>query len=125
MNSLDRQPAPVASATPATQALAGQAPSYRSEASSASNELAEPSAAHTRPERGAEAAGAKQRRSRTSFTGPQIELMEREFQRGNYPDVATRERLAQLTRLSESRVQVSHAPSGPLSIAAQRPSISS
>ena len=55
----------------------------------------------------ASASSAKQRRSRTSFNQQQIDILEREFRNTTYPDVATRERLANLTKLSESRVQVS------------------
>ncbi|NWW66962.1 PAX4 protein, partial [Ifrita kowaldi] len=45
-------------------------------------------------------------RNRTVFSRPQAEALEREFQRGQYPDTATRERLAAATQLPDTTIRV-------------------
>ncbi|KAI0232015.1 hypothetical protein LSAT2_017649 [Lamellibrachia satsuma] len=52
-----------------------------------------------------DAQGAKRRRTRTNFSGWQLEALEAAFQDSHYPDVFMREALALKLDLAESRIQ--------------------
>ncbi|KFR02812.1 Paired box protein Pax-4, partial [Nipponia nippon] len=47
-----------------------------------------------------------QHRNRTVFSSEQSEALEKEFQRGQYPDTVTRERLAAATQLPDATIRV-------------------
>ncbi|NWI22659.1 PAX4 protein, partial [Sula dactylatra] len=47
-----------------------------------------------------------QHRNRTVFSSQQSEALEKEFQRGHYPDTVTRERLAVATQLPDATIRV-------------------
>ncbi|NXF93533.1 PAX4 protein, partial [Eubucco bourcierii] len=47
-----------------------------------------------------------QQRTRTIFSSQQSEALEQEFQRGQYPDTVTRERLAEVTQLPDATIRV-------------------
>jgi len=48
----------------------------------------------------------QKRRNRTSFTGEQLETLEKAFRDSRYPDIAMRETIAKESGLAETKIQV-------------------
>lgn len=48
----------------------------------------------------------RKRRTRTAFNQQQLEVLEGNFERSQYPDIGTRKRIAEVTGLQEGRIQV-------------------
>lgn len=86
---------------------ASQGEEARQRASSAGGNCSPSSAAAAAAVASAATTASKQRRSRTSFTSDQIQILEESFQRGFYSDTEVRERIHRETGLSHSRIQVS------------------